>query len=77
MADDAEALAAEAAEAADDGVVVAEFAVAGQRNEIGGQSADIIQAMGPLGMAGDLGLLPRSELRIEVLERLGGLGLEP
>ena len=34
VADDADALAAEAAEAADDGRVVAEAAVAGQRNEV-------------------------------------------
>ena len=76
MADDADALAAEAAEAADDRVVVAELAVAGQGHEVGDQGADIVEAMGPLGMAGDLRLLPRRELGIEVLERLRRLGLQ-
>ena len=76
MPDDADALAAETAEAADDRVVVAELAVAGQRNEIGDQRAHIVEAMGPLGMTGDLRLLPRRELRVEILERLRRLGLE-
>jgi len=40
VADDADALAAEAAEAADDGRVVAEFAVAGERDEAGNQAGD-------------------------------------
>ena len=39
VADDADALAAEAAEAADDRVVLAELAVAGERREIGDQRA--------------------------------------
>ena len=76
LADDADALAAEAAEAADDRLVVAELAVAGERHEVGDQRADIVEAVRPLGMAGDLGLLPGRELGIEVLERLRGLGLE-
>ena len=47
-----------------------------ERNEIGDQRAHIVEAMGPLGMAGDLRLLPGRELGVEVLERLRRLGLE-
>ena len=56
----ADALAAEAAEAADDGVVVAELAVAGERRELGDQRADVVETVRPLRMARDLGLLPRA-----------------
>src|SRR6266540_1541248 len=70
VADHADALAAEPAEAADDRVILAEFAVAGERREVGHQGVDVIERMRPLGMAGDLGLLPRGELGVEVLERL-------
>ena len=66
MADDADALAAEAAEAADDRLVLAEFAVAGERREIGDQAVDVIEAMRPLRMARDLRLLPGRQLGIEV-----------
>ncbi len=41
------------------------------------RAADIIEAMRPIGMAGDLRLLPRRELGIEFLERLRCLGLQP
>src|SRR5262249_28750253 len=74
--DDADALAAEAAEAADDRLVVAELAVAGERDEIGDQGRHVVEAMRPLGMAGNLSLLPRREFGIDVLEGLRGLGLE-
>ena len=77
MADDADALAAEAAEAADDGLVVAEFAVAGERNEIGDQAGDIVEAMRPLRMARHLRLLPGRQVGIELLERQRRLHLEP
>ena len=39
----------EAAEAADDRGVVAEFAVAGERREIGDQCADVVEACGRVG----------------------------
>src|SRR5262249_10884620 len=74
--DDADALAAEAAEAADDRAVVTVLAVAGERDEIGDQSRDIVEAVRSLGMAGDLGLLPGRELGIEILERLRRLRLQ-
>ncbi len=72
MADDADALAAEAAEAADDRRVLAELAVAGERCEFGDQAGDGIEAMRALRMPGDLRLLPRREPRIELLEREAG-----
>ena len=76
MADDADALAAETAETADDRGVIAELAVSGQRYEVGDQRADIVEAMGTLGVAGDLRLLPGRELRVEILESVCRLGLE-
>src|SRR5262245_20350261 len=77
VADDADALAAEAAEAADDRLVVAELAVAGERYEVGDQRAYVVEAARPVGVARDLRLLPGREAGIEVLERLGGLRLQP
>src|SRR4051812_18097988 len=77
VADDANAVAAKAAKTTDNGLVIAEFAVAGERHEIGDQGADIVEAARALGMPGDLGFLPRGERRVEVLQRLCGLGLEP
>ena len=75
VADDADALAAEAAEAADDRRVLAEFAIAGERDEIGDEPGDVVEAMRPLRMAGDLGLLPGCQLGVEFLERLRRLDL--
>src|SRR5690606_13668895 len=54
VAEDADAAAAEAAEAADDGGVLAEFAIAGEWHEIGDQAADVVETVRPLRMAGDL-----------------------
>ena len=77
MAEHADALAAEAPEAADDGRVVAELAVAGERHEIGDQAFDVVEAMRPLRVAGDLRLLPGGEVGIEFLQRRRRLGLQP
>ncbi len=77
MADDADALAAEAAEAADDGGVLAEFAVAGERGETLDQAGDVVEAVRPLRMARHLRLLPGREVGIELLERDRRLHLEP
>ena len=77
MADDADALAAEAAEAADQGLVLAELAVAGERHELRDQPADVVEAMRPLRMARHLGFLPRRQLGVEVPERQRRLGFEP
>ena len=69
MTDDADAFTVKAAEAADDGVVVAKFAVAGERNEIADETGDVVEAMWSLRMSGDLSFLPRREFRIEFFER--------
>src|SRR6185503_11516947 len=75
VADDADALAGKAPEAADDRLVLAVLAVAGERGEIGDQRRDVIEAMRPLRMPRHLRLLPRRQRAVEFLERLRGLGL--
>src|SRR4029077_2733469 len=76
VADDADALAAEAAEAADDGRVLTVLAVAGERHEVLDQGGDVIEAMRPLRMPRHLRLLPRRQARIELLERLRRLAFD-
>ena len=70
------ALAAEAAEAADDGFVFAEFAVTGERDEFGDQAGDDVETMRALRVARHLRLLPGRELGIELLERQRRLDLD-
>ncbi len=77
LAEHADALALEAAEAADDGVVLAEFAVAGERHEVGDQGRDIVERVRALRVARHLRLLPGGEGGIKFLQRLGRLGLQP
>ena len=77
LADHADALAAKTAEAAQQRFVLAEFAVARERRELGDQRIDEIGQMRPLRMAGDQGFLPRRQVVIEVAERLRGLVLDP
>ena len=77
LADDANAFPAEPAESADDRLVLAEFAVASERGEFGDQPFYVVDAMRPLRVTRDLGFLPGRQVGVEVLERLGGLGLEP
>ena len=48
LAHHADRLAAEAAEAADDGLVLAELAVAGERRELGDQPGAVVDEMRPL-----------------------------
>ena len=76
MADDADAVAAEAAEAADDGRVLAVLAVAGERHEVLDQRRHVIEAMRPLRMPRHLRLLPRRQPGIEFLERLRRLAFD-
>ena len=76
MADDADRLAAEAAEAADNGRVLAVLAVAGERHEVGDQRRDIVEAMRPQRMPRHLRLLPRRQRGIELLEGDRGLALD-
>ena len=76
LADDANALAAEPAEAADDRLVLAKFPVAGERREIGNEAGDIVDAMRTLRMARDLRLLPRRKVRVELAQRVGRLAFD-
>ena len=65
LADDADRLAPEAAEAADDRLVLAELAVARERHEIGDQALDVIVEVRPPLGARDLRLLPGRERCVE------------
>ncbi len=76
LAEHADAFAAEPAETGDQRFVFAEFAVAGQRREIGDQPLNVIDAVRPLRMARHLGLLPGRQRRIELAERLQRLLLD-
>src|SRR6266446_5330650 len=77
LADLADALTAEAAEAAQQRFVLAEFAVSRQRREFADQRVDEIGEMGPLRMARDQRLLPRREVGVELAQRLRRLVLDP
>src|SRR5207244_259443 len=76
LPDDADAFALETAEAADDRLVVAELAVAGERRELGHQPRHVVKAVRPGRPAGDLRLLPRRQTVVELGEGLCRLGLE-
>jgi hypothetical protein len=76
VADDDDGTAAIAGEAALDRPVVAERAVAGERREVGEQRVDVVREVRPLGMAGDLRLLPGRELGVGLAQQLLGTGLE-
>ena len=67
----------EAPEPAHDGGVLCEITIAGQRREILDQRADVVEAMGTVGMAGDLCLLPGREFGVGVDQRLLRLLLQP
>ena len=75
-ADDDHRTAAEPSQAADDRPVLGERPVAGEEREVLEQGVDVIEGMGPVGVAGHLGLLPRRELGIGLLEQLVDLGLQ-
>jgi hypothetical protein len=70
-------LAAKAGEPALDRSVVAERAVAGERRVLGEERSDIVGKMRTLGMARDLGLLPRGQLGVSLAQELLGARLEP
>src|SRR3954454_7606496 len=77
MADDADALAPEAPETPDYRIIIAELAVTRERDEIGDQGRNIIEAVRPIRVAGHLGFLPGGEIGIELHELLCCLGLQP
>ena len=70
MADHHAGLAVEAREAADDGQVIGEVAVAVQFLEVGEDVADVVQRVRALRMARDLRHLPRRQARVDVLGEL-------
>jgi len=76
VADDDDGAAAEAAEAADDGAVVGEGPVAGERRELLDQRADVVDRMGPIGVARHLRLLPGAELAVGLAQQPVGLLLQ-
>ena len=73
----ADALAAEAAEAADDGRVLAELAVAGERREILDQAGDVVERNAAAPDGGRPGSSARASAWHRVLGALRGLRLEP
>src|SRR5713226_2212105 len=77
MADDANAFAFEPTEAPDNCIILAEFAIPGEGDEIIDQGSNIVETMGPIRVAGHLGLLPRGELGIELFECLRRFGFQP
>jgi hypothetical protein len=76
VADDDDAPPVEIAEAGDDCGVLGKFAIAGERREFLDELADVVVEMRAIGMTSDLGLLPRRQPRVDLLQRLGGFGLE-
>src|SRR5207244_8684666 len=76
LAHHADGLALEAAEAADQRLVLAELAVAGKRREFRYQRVDEIGKMRPLRMPRNKSLLPGREVGIELGQRLRRLLLD-
>jgi hypothetical protein len=70
-ADDHDGFALEVGEAADDGPVVAEKAVAMEFGEAGGEHADVVAGVGTQRMAGHLDFLPSAHAGIDLFLRLG------
>jgi len=77
MADDHHRPAVEAGEATDDGGVVGIGAVAVQFLEVGADALHIVQRVGPLRMARELGDLPGAELGEDRLGQRAALLLQP
>ena len=76
MADDHRRAAIEPSDAADDRLVLAEIAVAGERREILHEPVDVVAEMRPLRVPCDLRLLPGGELGIGLFQGVARLGLE-
>ena len=75
-ANDDTGIAAETAQPADDGGVLGVKAITGEGCEIIDQPLDIGNAVRPVGMAGDLHLLPRRQAGIGLLQQPVGLALK-
>ena len=76
LADHHDGVAAEAPEPADDGTVLTEGAVPRERQEVGDEARNVVGAMGPKLMAGDLRLLPGGEAAVGLPEQTVDLALE-
>ncbi len=76
VADDHHALIADAGQAAEQRVVVAVTAVAAHLGEVVREELEIIERVGPRGVAHDLHALPRREVGVELLAHLLQLLLE-
>ncbi len=76
MADDHHRAAREAPDAAENGLVLGERAVAGERREVLHQTIDVVTEVRTLGVAGDLRLLPGRELRVGLFQGLLGFAFE-
>jgi len=76
LAQDHDAPAPEAAEPADDGAVLAEVAVAGQRCEVLDQAGHVVLHVRPVRMARHLGLLPGRQLGVGLAQQPLGLALQ-
>jgi hypothetical protein len=74
--DDHHAAAAKARKPAKDRPIVPECAIAGEGYEVIEQQVDIVGEMWPLGVTGDLRLLPRCELGVGLAQQLVGARFE-
>jgi hypothetical protein len=77
VADHHHRAAAKAREAALDGAIVAERPIASERRVVLEEALGVVREMRPLGVAGDLGLLPGVELGVGLAQQLLGACLEP
>ena len=77
LADDRDGLAAKTGKTTDDGLVLAEIAVAGEWREIAEQALDVVDAVRPVGVARHLHLLPGRQRLVEFAQRIAGTLLEP
>ena len=69
VADDQEALVADAGEARGDGLVFAEEAIAVELDVLVAEVLDVVRELGTAGMAGDQAGLPRGEVLVRLLEQ--------
>ena len=73
VADNHHWLVVEAGQSAHDSVVIGEVAVTSQRDEFAEQSLDIVLAMRPIRVAGDLAFAPGGQVFVQVFQQFTGL----
>ena len=76
VADDHDGVAAEAPEAADDGVIFGIEAVAGQRRKVLHKGGDVVLKVRAVGMPRDLGLLPSRKLAVGLAQQAVDFALQ-